>query len=663
MSGIVVAKGTVEIDADVDGVGKAVNKAVDDSSAGVEKSSKGIGTSIFGGIVGGLAAVGAGEAIGSYISGAIGGASDLNETINMSSVIFGKNAAAIESWADTAATKVGMSKSAALDAAASFGDMFLQIGFTGEKATEMSKAVVQASADLGSFKNLDTADVSDRISAAFRGEYDSLQAVIPNINAARVESEALAMTGAKVAKELTAQDKAAAVLAIVQKDGARAMGDFEKTSTGAANSQKILTAQLENQQNKIGTQLLPIWQGFLSFLANSVMPVLTDVVDWLTKNGETLLVVASGLGAAAIAYGVITTATKLYTAYQVAQAAATGGMTIAQWALNAAMSANPIGLIVIAIGALVAGIVWVATQTTFFQDAWAAMTTFIGEAWTWLWETVLLPVFTAIGEIFTWIYNTIIMPIVTGIMIYIGLWAAVIVWLWESVISPVFTAIGAAFTWIYTSVIQPVAGWIGDVIRNVGIVFRALYSAFIKPALDAIAAGFRWVYNTVIRPVANFIGDAISNVGKTIRSVFGGVGEFIGNAFNSALNIVRGPLNGIIGLVNQAIRGLNSLSVKIPDWVPIVGGQTWGLSLPTIPMLARGTNFAPDTFIAGERGPELITGARGATVRPYSATQDLMARSFGSERAGQTVSIEINEAVDPLGSAGRVSAELRKWAP
>lgn len=47
-----------------------------------------------------------------------------------------------------------------------------------------------------------------------------------------------------------------------------------------------------------------------------------------------------------------------------------GLVTAAQWALNAAMAANPIGLVVIAIAALVAVIVWIATQTTWFQDLW-----------------------------------------------------------------------------------------------------------------------------------------------------------------------------------------------------------------------------------------------------------------------------------------------------
>lgn len=54
----------------------------------------------------------------------------------------------------------------------------------------------------------------------------------------------------------------------------------------------------------------------------------------------------------------------------VAQTVATGVATAAQWLWNLAMTANPIGIIIVAVAALVAGIVWLATQTTFFQDLW-----------------------------------------------------------------------------------------------------------------------------------------------------------------------------------------------------------------------------------------------------------------------------------------------------
>ena len=63
------------------------------------------------------------------------------------------------------------------------------------------------------------------------------------------------------------------------------------------------------------------------------------------------------------------------------------------------------------------------------------------------------------------------------------------------------------------------------------------------------------------------------------------------------------------------IGGLNRL--KIPDWVPGIGGK--GINIPLIPTLAEGSRYTPDTFIAGEAGAELITNARGRTV--FTAAQ------------------------------------------
>lgn len=628
---VVVAEGVVEVTADATGVPRQVAKDIEGGGSSVEAAGAGMGKKVFGGVLAGWAAIGGASAVVGYFSGAVTGASDLNETMSASATIFGSAASTVESWGSRAATAVGLSKAAAVEAATGFGNMFTQLGWTSEAAADLSTKTVQVAADLGSFRNLPTADVSDRISAALRGEYDSLQALIPNINAARVEQEAMAATGKTSAAQLTAQEKAAAVLAIVQKDGAAAMGDFAKTSEGAANKSKIVTAELENQQAKLGKGLLPIWQGFLGFMGDSVIPMFTTVVDWMGKNGDTMLMLAGVAAGAAITYGVLTGAVALHTAFTTASAAATGGLTVGQWALNAALGANPIGLVVVAIAALVAGIIWVATQTTFFQDVWLAATGVIGTAATWLWENAISPVFTAIGGIFTWVYETIILPIVTGIMIYIGLWAAVITWLWGSVISPIFTAIGGIFTWVYNSVIVPVVAGIGAYINVLGAVFTWLWANAISPAFNAVATGFNWVWGSVISPVVGFISGAISTIGGTVSRVFSGMAGVIGGAFQSVLGVIRGPINGIIGLVNSAIRGVNSLSVTIPAWVPGVGGQTFGVHIPTIPMLARGSANAPGTFIAGESGPELVTGAGGARVYPADQTRNMMRRSEGGD--------------------------------
>lgn len=354
----------------------------------------------------------------------------------------------------------------------------------------------------------------------------------------------------------------------------------------------------------------------------------------------------------------------------IASSVATGIATAAQWAWNAALSANPIGIIIVAIAALVAAIIWVATQTTFFQDLWTNVCNVVGAVATWLWENVISPVFNAIGAIFTWIYENIILPVVTGIMIYIGLWAAVITWLWENVVMPVFNfigqifqwiyqnvivpivngvilyfqawgaiftwlyqnivvpvfnAIGAVFQWIYQNVIVPIVSGIQAAIRAAGAVFSWLWQNAINPAIQAVGAAMNWVWNSIISPIANFIGDAVRNIGNVFQSVFSGIAGFVGSAFQGIVGAIKGPINGVISLANSAIRAVNGISVTIPDWVPMVGGQTFGVSIPTIPMLAAGANIR-----ARQGGTMAILGegGRSETVTDLGLTNRMMAATL-----------------------------------
>lgn len=355
-----------------------------------------------------------------------GAASDLQETVSKSDTIFGSNAGAMRKWAQNAATTMGLSREQALAAGAGFGDMFTQIGFAGDQAAKMSRGVVQMSADLGSFNNLDTADVANRMSAAFRGEYDSLQALIPNINAARVESEAMAATGKTVAKELTAQEKAAAVLAIVNKDGARAMGDFAKTSDGAANAAKIATAEWEDQKAAIGERLLPILTTLISFvrgtvipavgamaafIGDEVIPALQSFGQWVSANQTPLLLIAGLIAAVFLPHLIALAATSTATALKsvaawllmkgsaVAGAAAHSAQVLAmigRWVLLGGQSLlhaarvaaawviamGPVGWVIATIVGLVALIIanWDKVKR-WTVNAWNAVTGFVSSAW------------------------------------------------------------------------------------------------------------------------------------------------------------------------------------------------------------------------------------------------------------------------------------------
>ena len=284
------SKITVTVSSDTTGFRSGLKEA-ETGLSGFSSSLQSSGKSIMG--FGGLMTLGITAPIALMGKAAFSAASDINESLNKVKVVFGESSKEIDAWSKNAAKNLGLSRREALEAAGGFGDMFTQLGFTQEASGKMSKSVLQMSADLGSFSNLDTADVSDRITAAFRGEFDSLQKVIPNINAARVEKEALALSGKKLAAELTAQEKAQAVLNIVEKDGAKAKGDFAKTSGDAANASKILAAQFDDLKGILGKGLLPIVTKGVKLFSG-----LAETFTGLSPKMQNFILIGAGIAAA-----------------------------------------------------------------------------------------------------------------------------------------------------------------------------------------------------------------------------------------------------------------------------------------------------------------------------------------------------------------------------
>lgn len=192
-----------------------------------------------------------------FVLGGIDLASSFNESLSKVQTIFGESSGEIEAWAETAADSIGLAEGAALDAAGTFGNMFDQLGFGADVTADMSTSMIQLAADMASFHNADITEVIDAQSAAFRGEYDSLQRFIPTANAAAIEQQALAMTGKAAASELTAQEKALAAYTFMLENAGAASGDFARTADSAANAQRRAAAAMTNMQTELGQRLLP----------------------------------------------------------------------------------------------------------------------------------------------------------------------------------------------------------------------------------------------------------------------------------------------------------------------------------------------------------------------------------------------------------------------
>jgi hypothetical protein len=203
----------------------------------------------------------------------------MNETVSKSNTIFGANAGEINAWASGAARDFGQSKQGALDAAATFGNMFTQIGIGTDVAGGMSMQMVELASDFASFHNVDPTEVIEAQTAAFRGEYDALQKFVPTINAAAVEQKALAMTGKTLTGELTAQEKALATQALMMEGAGAAAGDFDRTSTGLANSTRTMSAMWADAQVKLGNLLLPAMTAVALFIVGTLIPGIESLIS------------------------------------------------------------------------------------------------------------------------------------------------------------------------------------------------------------------------------------------------------------------------------------------------------------------------------------------------------------------------------------------------
>ncbi len=185
-------------------------------------------------------------------------ASDLNEQITKSEAVFGRSSAGIQDWSRTTAGAIGVSRTAALEATGTFGNLFNTVGIVGDQAGSMSKALVELGADLASFNNADPSEVLDAIRSGLIGEAEPLRRFGVLLSEARVQQRALADTGKTTAKSLTDQEKALARYEIIMNDTKKAQGDFGRTSGGLANQQRILKARFADTRAELGTKLLPI---------------------------------------------------------------------------------------------------------------------------------------------------------------------------------------------------------------------------------------------------------------------------------------------------------------------------------------------------------------------------------------------------------------------
>ena len=357
--------------------------------------------------------------------------------------------------------------------------------------------------------------------------------------------QVLAGTGAeKFASELAAQGEAA---------GSTAAAFEEIDATRSAEKNKIA---FDNLALTLGTILLPIAVGFTDFLTTTFVPFLEDklvpafqgVTDFITEtvvptfstifgfirdNIPVITTFVGVLGGLLVAFNLVRIATTLW--------------SVATGILNAVLALNPFTFIAIAVAALIAGIVYLATQTTFFQEIWAAMTAFVTEAWQ-IFSGVFMGVMEAIGDFFVTIGESISES-------------------WEKTTS-----------------------FLGEIWDGFVGIITGIWDSFTE-VFDTAVNGFQSVFETVFEAIGGF---------------FGGIVNGYINIFETFINFVIGGVNGLINTLNKLQINIPGFGDFEGFTIGFNFANLSTLSIPRIALAEGGFVNRPTNALIGEAGPEVV---------------------------------------------------------
>lgn len=544
-----------------------------------------------------------------FLKESITEASDLNESLNAVNVTFGKNAGGIKRLGEEAANAIGLSQTEFQSLAVQFSNFAGTIAGKGGNVVGVIDKLSTRGADFASVMNLDVNEAMRLFQSGLAGETEPLRKFGIDLSAAKVEAFAYAEGIGKAGKPLSEQQKVQARYALLMKQTAKTQGDFANTSDGLANSQRILKANFDNIQASVGNALIPVLTKLSGWFVSEGVPAIQDFIAEF-KAGEgtagQFRAVLEGIGAVlAVTGGFLmrhTTALKVlgvtllagaaaWKVYQVAQAisllwlklhtvgtiqhtivskvaaAASKAWAAAQWLLNAAMTANPIGLVIAAIAALVVGVIIAYKKSDTFRRIVDAALRAVGNAGKWMWDNALKPAFDAT---------------VTGLQ-----------------------ALGDAGTWLWQNALKPAFKFIG----NAG---KALWNNILKPAFEKMKDGFRavgkagtWLWNNALQPAFQFIVRGVARILemwadmlRTLAKVPGfgwakGAAEAMQNAANKANAFADGirkiPSNKTVKVDVTITKRINQIVNDINDWVgdAVGGGRNRGEFVPGVSRGAR----------------------------------------------------------------------------
>lgn len=289
------------------------------------------------------------------------------------------------------------------------------------------------------------------------------------------------------------------------------------------------------------------------------------------------------------------------------------------------------------------------TIKTIFTTIWNAIKTLINTVWNAIKSTISTTI-NAISTIISTVLNAIkttfstifesIKNTVTTIFNAIKTFISTTINTISTTISTVLNAIKTTFSTILesikntvttvfnaikstiTTIINAVSTTISTVLNSIKTTFSTILES-IKTTVNTIFNAIKSTITTIMGTIQSGISTALSSIKTTwsnmwesmkttVINIFNGIWSSIKGVINSIIGGVEKMANGVINGINGMIRALNNLSFDVPDWVPEIGGETFGFNISTIgnisiPRLAKGGVVDQATLaMVGEAGQEAV---------------------------------------------------------
>lgn len=377
---------------------------------------------------------------------------------------------------------------------------------------------------------------------------------------------------------------AAGAQAILLEEAEKASGGVAEATADASDKMGVAW-QLASQS--LGESLLPAFTTFTELAIQAA--------EWIGENQTVTLALLGVVTALGVGIAVVNTAMLVYRTGLIAWTAITKAATIAQKAMNLAMRANPIGIIITLIAALVAGLIWFFTQTELGQQIWSGFMDFLGSAWEWMRATAVTVFDAVVGAVvgaWEWIRDK-----------SVEIWDAVTGWItdnWSTIVdflallNPVTAVIRhwdrikeasqAAWQWVldliskvWSSITSAVTGAASAVVSGVTNAWQSARNTT-QSVWNAILSTIRNVFNRIRSAVVN----AASRVVSAMVNAWNNARNSTVSAFNNIRTAVSNGINGVVsyvrGLPGRVVSALGNLgSLLLGSGRALIDGFTQGI--------------------------------------------------------------------------------------